>query len=79
MLLSNLIRRSHIDNTIPFNNGYTVPADWLLGFLFGVGGILGMYLGAKSQRLMPEKTIKLFLASAIFIISAKYILQFILG
>jgi uncharacterized membrane protein YfcA len=63
-------------STIPFNSGQTAPPDWLLGFLFGVGGLLGMYLGARCQKYVPERTIKAILALIILIVSLKYIVQF---
>ena len=63
-------------STIPINNGQTAPPDWLLGFLFGIGGLLGMYLGARCQKYVPEKTIKAILALIIIIVSIKYIVQF---
>jgi uncharacterized membrane protein YfcA len=63
-------------STIPINNGQTAPPDLLLGFLFGVGGLLGMYLGARCQKYVPERTIKAVLALIILIVSLKYIVQF---
>ena len=65
-------------STIPLNNGLTAPPDWLLGILFGVGGFLGMALGATAQRHVPEKMLKAVLAAVILIISGRYIVQFIL-
>jgi uncharacterized membrane protein YfcA len=63
-------------STIPINNGQTAPPDLLLGILFGVGGLLGMYLGARCQKYIPERTIKAILALIILIVSLKYIVQF---
>ncbi len=63
-------------STIPLQGGVTAPADWPLGVLFGLGGLCGMYLGARVQRYMPEKVIKLILALVILIVSGRYILQF---
>jgi uncharacterized membrane protein YfcA len=63
-------------STIPINSGQTAPPDWLLGFLFGVGGLLGMYLGARCQKYVPERTIKAILALIILVVSLKYIVQF---
>ncbi len=63
-------------STIPFYNGQPAPPDWLLGFLFGLGGLLGMYLGASCQRYVPERIIQGILALVIFTVSANYILQF---
>ena len=61
---------------IPINSGRTAPPDWLLGFLFGIGGLVGMYLGARCQKFVPEKIIKLILALIILAVSLKYIVQF---
>jgi uncharacterized membrane protein YfcA len=63
-------------STIALNNGSPAPPDWLLGILFGLGGLLGMYLGAKLQKYIPEHIIKVVLALIIFSVSGKYILQF---
>jgi len=63
-------------STIPFYGGQTAPPDWLLGILFGVGGLLGMYLGASCQKYVPERIIQAMLALIILAVSANYILQF---
>ncbi len=60
---------------LPLKGGTTAPPDWALGVLFGLGGLAGMYLGARTQKHMPEKAIKGILASVIFIVAGKYILQ----
>ncbi len=65
-----------IYSTVPFYNGQTAGPDWLLGFLFGLGGLLGMYLGASCQRFVPERIIQALLAVIIFVVSLRYILQF---
>jgi hypothetical protein len=57
-------------------NGTTAAPDWALGVLFGMGGLLGMYWGAKSQRYVPEKIIKIILTLIILTVAIKYILQF---
>ncbi len=61
---------------LPLKGGVTAPPDWLLGVLFGIGGLCGMYLGARAQKLMPEKIIKLILALVILVVATKYIMQF---
>lgn len=63
-------------SSIPLNNGLTAPPDWLLGILFGLGGLAGMYLGARCQRYMPERVIKGILALVILAVSIRYIGQF---
>jgi uncharacterized membrane protein YfcA len=63
-------------STVPFYNGQPASPDWLLGFLFGIGGLLGMYLGASCQKYVSERIIQGLLALIIFAVSANYILQF---
>ncbi len=60
---------------IPINGAVATP-DWLLGILFGVGGLVGMYLGARVQKYVPEKWIKLMLGTVIVIVAVKYIFKF---
>ncbi|HSB31699.1 MAG TPA: sulfite exporter TauE/SafE family protein [Candidatus Sulfobium mesophilum] len=61
---------------IPAKNGITTSPDWLLGFLFGIGGFVGMYLGARMQKFVPQRLIKLMLGALIVYVSARYITQF---
>jgi len=56
----------------------SVSPDWLLGALFGAGGIFGMYLGARTQKFVPAKIIKGILCTCIFFVAGKYILGFII-
>jgi len=55
-------------------NGEVAPPDWMLGLLFGAGGLLGMYFGAKMQIYVSEKWIKLILGFIVFSVAVKYIL-----
>lgn len=55
----------------------TVAPDWLLGGLFGLGGLLGMYTGARLQRFMPAKWIKLLLALLLLFVAGRYVIGFI--
>jgi uncharacterized membrane protein YfcA len=50
--------------------------DWALGALFGVGGFVGMYLGARAQKHVPQKAIKVMLGLAVISISLRYILGY---
>lgn len=63
-------------SVMPANNGLTTSPDWLLGFLFGAGGFVGMYLGARFQKFMPQKFIKMMLGAAILFLAVKYIVQY---
>jgi len=61
---------------------YSYPAinvspDWALGCLFGIGGLIGMYLGAKTQRYVPARIIKGILCFCIIFVAGKYVLDFI--
>jgi uncharacterized membrane protein YfcA len=53
-----------------------VSPDWLLGILFGIGGFAGMYLGARCQKFVPERIIKIFLLGCVLFISMNYIIGF---
>ncbi|MCK6503839.1 sulfite exporter TauE/SafE family protein [Myxococcota bacterium] len=52
----------------------SVSPDWLLGLLFGLGGMAGMYLGARSQRHVPAGPIKAMLAAVLLFTAGKYLL-----
>ena len=55
-----------------------VSPDWMLGALFGSGGFLGMYLGARAQKFVKAVYIKGILACCILFIALKYISAFFL-
>ena len=61
---------------IPVNGAVAAP-DWLLGILFGAGGLTGMYLGARMQKYVSQRWIKLMLGGVIIIVASKYILGFL--
>jgi uncharacterized membrane protein YfcA len=61
---------------IPATNGISAMPDWPLGILFGMGGFIGMYLGAKTQKYVPQKFIKIMIGGVIVFLSVKYILQY---
>lgn len=61
---------------IPATNGVSAMPDWPLGILFGLGGFVGMYLGARMQRYVPQKFIKVVVGLAILFLAVKYVWQF---
>jgi uncharacterized protein len=63
-------------SVIPATNGMSPLPDWPLGILFGMGGFIGMYLGAKTQKYMPQKFIKIFVGTAIVFLAIRYITQY---
>jgi len=56
----------------PLYPNVSVAPDWFLGFLFGIGGMAGMYLGARFQKFVPAKAIKWMLAGVIVFTATKY-------
>ena len=59
----------------PFHPHLQVAPDWALGLLFGVGGIAGMYCGARLQKFVPARVIKGILVACLFALSGRYLLE----
>ncbi len=60
----------------PYYPTMSIAPDWLLGFLFGIGGFAGMYCGARLQKFMPARRIKWLLAFCILFPALKYIVWY---
>jgi uncharacterized membrane protein YfcA len=58
--------------------GESVRPDWLLGLLFGIGGFVGMYLGARTQKYLSAAVISPVLAVVIVGLGLKYIAGYFL-
>jgi len=56
--------------------GMAVAPDWLLGLLFGIGGMLGTYTGARLQKYIPERIIRGVLGVLVSGLAMQYVLQF---
>jgi uncharacterized membrane protein YfcA len=50
--------------------------DWALGLLFGLGGFAGMYFGARFQKHVPQRTLKLLLGLLLMLLAGHYIFSF---
>ncbi|MEW6666285.1 MAG: sulfite exporter TauE/SafE family protein [Thermodesulfobacteriota bacterium] len=61
---------------IPVDPGLSTAPDWLLGFLFGVGGFAGMYCGARLQKYFPQRLINLILGMLIVFLALSYVVPF---
>jgi uncharacterized membrane protein YfcA len=53
--------------------GALVQPDWTMGALFGVGGLVGTYVGARLQKHLPERWIRLALGALVTALAAGYI------
>ena len=53
-----------------------VTPDWTLGLLFGAGGLVGSYCGARLQKRLPERWIRLFLGFLVTALALSYVVQF---
>jgi len=62
-----------------YPNVSSVAPDWVLGVLFGIGGMAGIYLGARCQKFVPANAIKWMLAGVIVFTALKYIAAFFGG
>jgi len=63
-------------SVIPSAGGMSAMPDWPLGILFGFGGFIGMYFGARAQKFIPQKFIKAMLSIVIVFLAVKYIVQY---
>jgi len=50
-----------------------VAPNWILGLLFGLGGLAGVYLGARFQKYIPAKIIKVILIVCILFVAIRYV------
>jgi uncharacterized membrane protein YfcA len=58
------------------DTGLAIAPDWPLGILFGIGGTLGMYCGARAQKFIPGKAIRLMLGLLITFLAMRYIMEY---
>ena len=61
----------------PFFPEQSISPDWLLGLMFGIGGMAGMYLGARCQKFVSAALIKWMLGLVIVSTALKYVLEFL--
>ncbi|MEZ0575025.1 sulfite exporter TauE/SafE family protein [Halodesulfovibrio aestuarii] len=53
-----------------------IAPDYLLGILFGIGGVGGMYFGALCQKYVSANILKLILTTFILFTAGKYIVEY---
>jgi len=59
---------------VPLAGSTHSSPDWLLGALYGVGGMLGVYVGARLQGRVSALAIKVVLGIALVFVAARYLL-----
>ena len=59
---------------LPLPDGGHAAPDWWLGSLFGLGGMAGMYLGAATQKHVPQHMLKLGLGLLLAGVGGSYLL-----
>ena len=64
---------------LPPPPGIETRPDWALGILFGLGGAVGMYLGARMQKHVPQRVLELGLAVILALLAGSYVLGYWLG
>jgi uncharacterized membrane protein YfcA len=60
----------------PFYTGIGVAPDLALGALFGIGGFLGMYVGARLQKFIPANGIRIGLGIIVSALAMRYVVKF---
>ncbi len=61
---------------MPAKEGLNTSPDWLLGALFGAGGFVGMYLGARCQKFVSQTLIKLMLGIVVMSLAIQYVFRY---
>jgi len=61
---------------VSVKQGISASPDWLLGILFGLGGLAGMYCGARLQKHVPQRFIKMMLGVMILFLAVCYVKEF---
>jgi len=61
----------------PYYPNMSIAPDWPLGFLLGLGGMAGIYLGARCQKYVPGTIIKWMLVGTILFTAGQYIVSFL--
>ncbi|MGE5154696.1 MAG: TSUP family transporter, partial [Bdellovibrio bacteriovorus] len=58
---------------LPAPPGVAAAPDWSLGASFGLGGLVGAYLGARCQRFLPQAVLRAVLAVMLLGLSVRYL------
>lgn len=61
---------------MPAPPGMETRPDWLLGLLFGLGGAAGMYAGARLQKRVPQRLLRLGIGAVLAVLAGHYTTSF---
>lgn len=64
---------------LPAPPGIETQPDWVLGMLFGLGGAAGMYVGARTQKHLPQRMLEIGIALVLALLATSYGLGYFLG
>lgn len=62
---------------MPAPPGIETRPDWALGVMFGLGGVVGMYAGARTQKYVPQRILELSLAMVLVLLASSYVLGYV--
>lgn len=62
---------------LPAPPGINTRPDWALGILFGLGGVIGMYVGARTQENFSRRALELGIS--IVLVAGGYAVEYVLG
>jgi len=61
---------------LPAPPGIETRPDWALGILFGLGGAAGIYVGARTQKYVPQRALELGLAAMLALLAGGDVVGF---
>jgi len=61
-----------------FDQSLAIAPDWTLGLLFGLGGMVGMSLGARCQKRVPDRALEWMLGLILVVVALRYVAAFFL-
>lgn len=64
---------------MPAPSGIETRPDWALGILFGLGGLAGMYAGARTQKHVPQRALEFGIALVMALLAGGYVVGYVLG
>ncbi len=64
---------------LPAPPGIDARPDWALGVLFGLGGVAGMYAGARTQQHVSRRALELGIAVVLGLLAGAYAVGYALG